>query len=47
MPPYEFDPNAPIYLQIIGEIKKRSVRGVYSPGVQSCLRCEIWREKWA
>ena len=32
MPPYEFDPNAPIYLQIIGEIKKRSVRGVYSPG---------------
>ena len=25
-------PNAPIYLQIIGEIKKRSVRGVYSPG---------------
>ncbi len=32
MPPYEFDPNAPIYLQIIDEIKKRSVRGVYSPG---------------
>ncbi len=32
MPPFEFDPNAPIYLQIIDEIKKRSVRGVYSPG---------------
>ena len=32
MPPYEFDPNAPIYLQIIDEIKKRSMRGVYSPG---------------
>ena len=32
MPPYGFDPNAPIYLQIIGEIKKRSVRGIYSPG---------------
>lgn len=32
MAPFEFDSNRPIYLQIINEIKKRSVRGVYSPG---------------
>ena len=32
MAPFDFDPNRPIYLQIIEEIKKRSVRGVYSPG---------------
>jgi GntR family transcriptional regulator len=32
MAPFEFDPNRPIYLQIIEEIKKRSVRGVYAPG---------------
>lgn len=29
---FEFDPNRPIYLQIIEEIKKRSVRGLYPPG---------------
>ncbi len=34
MKTFEFDPNLPIYLQIIGEIKKRSVRGVYSPGAK-------------
>ena len=32
MAPFEFDPNQPIYLQIIDGIKKRSVRGVYPPG---------------
>lgn len=32
MATFEFDPNQPIYLQIIAEIKKRSVRGVYVPG---------------
>ena len=32
MAPFEFDSNRPIYLQINNEIKKRSVRGVYSPG---------------
>ena len=32
MATFEFDPNQPIYLQIIAEIKKRSVRGVYAPG---------------
>lgn len=29
---FEFDPNRPIYLQIIEEIKKRAVRGVYPLG---------------
>lgn len=29
---FEFDPNRPIYLQIIEEIKKRAVRGLYPPG---------------
>ena len=29
---FEFDPNRPIYLQIIDEIKKRAVRGIYPPG---------------
>ena len=29
---FVFDPNRPIYLQIIEEIKKRAVRGVYPPG---------------
>jgi len=29
---FEFDPNRPIYLQIVEEIKKRSVRGLYPPG---------------
>jgi GntR family transcriptional regulator len=28
------DPNRPIYLQIIEEIKKRTVRGQYPPGAQ-------------
>jgi len=27
-----FDPNRPIYIQIMDEIKKRVVRGVYAPG---------------
>jgi len=31
---FEFDPNRPIYLQIVEEIKKRAVRGLYSPGDQ-------------
>ena len=31
---FEFDPNQPIYLQIIAEIKKRFVRGVYAPGAK-------------
>jgi GntR family transcriptional regulator len=30
----EFDPNRPIYLQIIEEVKKRVVRGQYPPGCQ-------------
>lgn len=34
MATFEFDPNQPIYLQIIAEIKKRSVRGVYAPGAK-------------
>ena len=32
MQTFEFDPNRPIYLQIIAEIKKRTVRGRYPPG---------------
>ena len=32
MTTFEFDPNWPIYLQIIEEIKKRAVRGIYPPG---------------
>ncbi len=31
---FEFDPNRPIYLQIVEEVKKRAVRGQYPPGVQ-------------
>jgi len=31
---FEFDPNRPIYLQIVEEIKKRAVRGQYFPGAQ-------------
>ena len=31
---FEFDPNRPIYLQIVEEVKKRAVRGQYSPGTQ-------------
>jgi len=31
---FEFDPTRPIYLQIMEEIKKRSVRGQYRPGRQ-------------
>lgn len=31
---FEFDPNRPIYLQIIEEIKKRAVRGGYPPGAK-------------
>jgi GntR family transcriptional regulator len=27
-----FDPTRPIYLQIVEEVKKRAVRGQYSPG---------------
>ena len=34
MAAFEFDPNQPIYLQIIAEIKKRFVRGVYAPGAK-------------
>lgn len=34
MATFEFDPNQPIYLQIIAEIKKRSVRGIYAPGAK-------------
>ncbi len=29
---FQFDPTRPIYLQIVGEIKKRSLRGEYEPG---------------
>ncbi len=29
---FQFDPTRPIYLQIIEEVKKRSVRGQYAPG---------------
>lgn len=31
---FKFDPNRPIYLQIIEEIKKRTVRGQYLVGTQ-------------
>ena len=31
---FEFDPNRPIYLQIVEEVKKRAVRGQYPPGAQ-------------
>ena len=31
---FQFDPTRPIYLQIMEEIKKRSVRGRYPPGSQ-------------
>ena len=34
MQTFEFDPNRPIYLQIIEEIKKRAVRGAYPPGAK-------------
>ena len=34
MQTFEFDPNRPIYLQIIEEIKKRAVRGAYPPGTK-------------
>ncbi len=27
-----FDPNRPIYLQVMEEIKRRAVRGIYRPG---------------
>ena len=30
----QLDPTRPIYLQIMEEIKKRAVRGLYSPGAQ-------------
>ena len=30
----QFDPTRPIYLQLMEEIKFRTVRGVYSPGSQ-------------
>ena len=29
---FQFDPTRPIYLQIVEEVKKRSVRGQYPPG---------------
>jgi GntR family transcriptional regulator len=32
--PLPIDPNRPIYLQIMEEIKKRAVRGQYPPGAQ-------------
>ena len=32
---FQFDPTRPIYLQIMEEIKKRSVRGRYPPGSQA------------
>ena len=32
--PIPIDPNRPIYLQIMEEIKKRAVRGQYPPGSQ-------------
>ena len=31
---FDFDPNRPIYLQIVEEIKKRAVRGIYGAGEQ-------------
>ena len=31
---FEFDPNRPIYLQIVAEVKKRAVRGQYRLGDQ-------------
>ena len=31
---YNLDPTRPIYLQIMEEIKKRTVRGQYKPGTQ-------------
>ena len=31
---FEFDPNRPIYLEIVAEVKKRAVRGQYRPGDQ-------------
>jgi GntR family transcriptional regulator len=31
---FEFDPNRPIYLQIIEEVKKRAARGDYPSGFQ-------------
>jgi GntR family transcriptional regulator len=32
--PIQLDPSRPIYLQIMEEIKKRAIRGVYPPGSQ-------------
>ena len=32
--PIHLDPSRPIYLQIMEEIKKRAVRGIYAPGMQ-------------
>ncbi len=31
---FQFDPTRPIYLQIVEEVKKRSVRGEYVPGAR-------------
>ena len=38
------DPNRPIYLQIIEEIKKRTARGLYKPGDQLPSVREMARE---
>jgi len=38
------DPNRPIYLQIIEEIKKRTTRGLYKPGDQLPSVREMARE---
>ena len=41
---FKFDPNRPIYLQIIEEIKKRTVRGQYLVGTQLPSVREMARE---
>ena len=38
------DPNRPIYIQIIEEIKKRTARGIYKPGEQLPSVREMARE---
>ena len=41
---FQFDPTRPIYLQIIEEVKKRSVRGQYAPGSKFPSVRELSRE---
>ncbi len=31
---FDFDPNRPIYQQIVREVKRRTIRGIYLPGAK-------------